>query len=87
MFVGGFDLAAAEALLPRPADKSSLDLVEALGRLVDCNLLRVAADAEGEPRFAMLETIREFAIDQLQDAEAAVLRRRHAANYMALARL
>ena len=85
VFVGGFGLAAAEALLPEPTDASSLDLVEALGRLVDCNLLRVTPDEGAEPRFTMLETIREFATDQLPDAEVGVLRQRHAAYYMALA--
>lgn len=40
------------------------DLVE---QLADASLVTVAETAEGEPRFSMLNTIREFAADQLED--------------------
>jgi hypothetical protein len=42
-------------------------------------------DAEGEPRFRMLETIREFARDQRLEPEGIRLRDRHLAYFVALA--
>ncbi len=60
-FVGGFSAPAAEAAIPDPADDPPIDVIGAIDRLVDHNLVRVAPDASGEPRFTMLETIREFA--------------------------
>jgi tetratricopeptide (TPR) repeat protein len=44
------------------------------------------ADGGDEPRFAMLETVREYALEQLAAAsEEVTLRRRHAAHFLALA--
>ena len=54
--------------------------------LLDKSLLRQVEGADGEPRFTMLETIREYALEQLAaSGEAEVLRRQHAAYYLALA--
>jgi predicted ATPase/DNA-binding CsgD family transcriptional regulator len=63
---------------------SPLDL---LGSLVDKSLiLRADAGADGEPRFTMLETIREYAVEQLVAAgEASNLPARHASYHLALA--
>jgi non-specific serine/threonine protein kinase len=60
-------------------------MLEAVISLVDKSLLLPVDDA-GEPRFAMLETIREFGVEQLaaSDEETAV-RRRHAAWCLAMA--
>jgi DNA-binding CsgD family transcriptional regulator/tetratricopeptide (TPR) repeat protein len=55
---------------------------------VDNSLLRrdEGASSEGETRYSMLETIREFGLEQLEaHAEVAEARRRHAAYYLALA--
>jgi predicted ATPase len=77
VFVGGCRLDAAEALCdlgPR--------VLDGLGSLVDQSLLRRRIDSDGEPRFWMLETIREYACELLGssgDLEAA--RRRHANFY------
>jgi tetratricopeptide (TPR) repeat protein len=66
------------------------DVLEGLGALVAANLLRVDAAARdtGEvryTRFRMLETIREFGLEQLELAgEVATVRRRHALHYLAL---
>ena len=49
-----------QALATRP---SPLDL---LGSLVDNSLVRQAEVTAGEPRFTMLETIREFGLERLE---------------------
>ncbi|MGH2559777.1 MAG: ATP-binding protein [Thermomicrobiales bacterium] len=62
---------------------SVLDL---LASLVDKSLLRQTAGAGGEPRFWMLETIREFGLDRLATAgEEEVVRRGHADYFSAVA--
>jgi predicted ATPase len=55
--------------------------------LVDKSLLRQVDDPEGEPRFAMLETVREYAVERLEaEGDAETWRQRHAGYYLALAR-
>ena len=65
VFVGGCTLEAAEGV----CDVT----LESLGRLVDNNLLR-----RRDGRFMMLETVRHFAVEQLEAAGADEWRRRHA---------
>ena len=77
-FVGGFSLPAAETCVPDPADDPAIDVTRSLDRLVEHNLVRVAADASGEPRFNLLETIREFARAHLAQPEGEQFRDRHA---------
>ena len=88
VFAGGVSLDAAErvaALLepdgdaPRPA----LDLLESL---CDKSLLQHDDQADGEPRFSMLETVREFGLERLAaGADEAAARRAHRACCVALA--
>jgi predicted ATPase/DNA-binding CsgD family transcriptional regulator len=86
VFVGGFTLAAAEAVTLDPADPSGgPDVLTSLDHLVEQNVLTVGPDADGEPRFRMLETIREFARDQLSEPDEVGLRDRHLAYFVALA--
>ena len=76
-FVGGFTIAAAEELLSQ--DEPGVDAVEALESLADQSLIRRLQGEHGEHRLAMLETIREFALERLAEAgEMDELRRRHA---------
>ena len=78
VFSGGCTLAAAEAVCG-----ADLDAVSAL---VEQSLLRRDEAAPGEPRFRMLETIREYARERLDELPAAgELRRRHAEHFLALA--
>jgi tetratricopeptide (TPR) repeat protein len=65
-----------------PPQRSALDLVEAL---VDKSLLRQVEMPNGAVRLLMLETIREYALAQLEaSGEAEQLRRRHATYFLAL---
>jgi predicted ATPase len=76
VFVDGSTLAAAEAVL---APERELDVLEGLASLVEKSLVREHEGVRGEPRFSMLETIREYAGERLDEAgEAEQLRGRHA---------
>jgi predicted ATPase/DNA-binding CsgD family transcriptional regulator len=63
VFAGGCTLEAAEVVTPSAV--STLDLAASLA---DKSLLRIDDDPDGEKRFGMLETIREFAWQRLTDA-------------------
>ncbi len=82
VFAGGFTLPAAESV--RPAGQPpALDVVTAL---VERSLLQRATADGDEPRFAMLETIREFAMDELAaNGELPAAERAHAAYFRGLA--
>ena len=92
VFVGSFDLDAAERVArdeghgashPHGPHPSPLEL---LGALVDKSLVVRADGGTDEPRFTMLETIREYALEQLIGAgEGARLLARHAAYHLTLA--
>jgi predicted ATPase/class 3 adenylate cyclase len=67
VFVGGSRLEAAEAVCD--FDGAFGDgLLDALDSLVEKSLLRQRQDSDGEPRFWMLETIREFGLELLESA-------------------
>jgi predicted ATPase/DNA-binding winged helix-turn-helix (wHTH) protein len=84
-FVGGCTLEAAEAVCNTTRDLG-MDLFEALSSLVDKNLVQHTGRAEVEQRFAMLETIREYAFECLTDSgEQSAARRAHAAYCLVLA--
>lgn len=73
VFSGGWSLDAAETVCE--AD------LETLASLLDKSLIRREGD-----RFSMLETIREFAVEQLEmSVEAEEVRRRHAGYFTAMA--
>ncbi len=83
VFAGGFTLEAAEAVTTD--DELDLELFEGLERLVEHSLVR-QTEAEGEPRFLMLETIREYGLEQLEArGEADAAYGRHAAWFRDLA--
>ena len=82
IFLGGFTLEAAEAVCN--ADGAlSMEIVDGIAALLDQSLLQREAGFDGEPRFRMLETIREFALEQLRaQGEEPRLRERHYATYL-----
>ncbi len=83
VFRGGFDLEMAEAVCGPPGEIGG-EVVELMGELVDQSLVRVDETTD-EPRFAMLETIREYAGDMLQQrGESEALSARHAAAMLEL---
>jgi len=62
------------------------DAFDGLASLVDKSLLRAEDDASGGPRYRILETVREFALERLTaDGELEVVQRRHAEFCSALA--
>jgi predicted ATPase/DNA-binding CsgD family transcriptional regulator/Tfp pilus assembly protein PilF len=83
VFVGGFPLGAFGEVCD-PDGALGLDGLAAVESLLDKSLLRPEpAAAQTEPRFGMLETLREYALERLRDSgeEAATLRR-HACYYL-----
>jgi predicted ATPase/DNA-binding winged helix-turn-helix (wHTH) protein len=84
-FVGGCTLEAVEAVCNTSRDLG-VDLFEGLSSLVDKNLVQRVDRAEAEPRFAMLETIREYALELLIGiGEEPAVRRAHAAYCLVVA--
>ena len=61
-------------------DETGVDILDGLTSLVDKSLIRRADQGTGEPRLLMLETIREYAAERLEeDPEfGAAARRAHA---------
>jgi len=79
VFVGGFDISAAENV----AGEVAGEVIAGLGSLIDFGIVRRQEDVGGEPRFRMLETIREFGLERLAGpdgypGDGATTRRRHA---------
>jgi non-specific serine/threonine protein kinase len=68
VFIGGFTLdgaAAVGALAPKRDPADDLALVRRLAALVDASLVQQAGDDGGARRYVMIETVREFAREQL----------------------
>jgi predicted ATPase/class 3 adenylate cyclase len=84
VFTGGWTLASAEAVCD--PDELGLDALDGLASLVDKSLLR-RVEPPGQPsRFSMLETIREFGLEQLEaSGDLAPVQRRHAEHFLRLA--
>ena len=80
VFSGGWTLETAEAV----CGEDGLDVLGTLSSLVDESLVRPLRRPAGVPRFAMLETIRDYAIELLGASdEAETLRRRHGEHMLA----
>ena len=85
VFAGGFTLEAAEAVV-RCAGARVQSAFDGIASLIDRSLLEQTAETGDEPRYAMLETIRDFAREQLAaSGEAERARRCHAAYVLGLA--
>ncbi|MCC6457525.1 MAG: helix-turn-helix domain-containing protein [Caldilineaceae bacterium] len=87
VFSGGFDLEAVEAVgrSRQESDRASASagLHSSLHALVGKSLVRVETTSSGEQRFLLLETLREFALEQLHaQGEVAEMRQRHYRAYL-----
>jgi predicted ATPase/class 3 adenylate cyclase len=84
VFVGGCTIESAEGI--GDLDESlGLDVLDSISPLVAGSLVRQQEQPDGEPRFSMLETIREYALERLEESgEAPLVRRRHGEHFLAL---
>jgi predicted ATPase/serine/threonine protein kinase len=84
-FVGGCTLEAIEAVCDTKSDLS-LDLLEGMASMVDKSLMQQVEHEQGESRFIMLETIREYGLEKLTaSGEEVMTKRSHAAYCLVLA--
>ena len=85
VFVGGCELDCAEPVCGPPSELDGVEVIDCLTFLADQSLVR-AEDVDGETRFRMLDTIREFASERLaENGERNEIERRHSATFLDLA--
>jgi predicted ATPase/serine/threonine protein kinase len=85
VFAGGCTLEAVESVSDTKQDLQ-MDVLDGMASMVDKSLARQIEHADGEPRFVLLETIREYGLEKLKDSgEEAETRRAHAAYCLVLA--
>jgi predicted ATPase len=83
VFAGGWTLDAAEAVC---GGDGGPEVIEGLASLVEKSMVRHRRAAQGEPGFEMLETIREFALERLEErGDAERVRLAHALFFLRLA--
>ncbi|MEO8285193.1 MAG: LuxR C-terminal-related transcriptional regulator [Chloroflexota bacterium] len=83
VFAGGATLEAIDVVCGTPERSDTFTDMTAL---VEQSMVRQNIDAEGEPRIVMLETIGEYALEQLRaNGEETISRARHADYYLGLA--
>lgn len=79
VFAGGFTLEAAEGV------GEAEEVMDLLAELIEQSLVTVKRDA-GEARYGMLEPVRQYSLEKLEEnGEAVVAKDRHAGHYLALA--
>ena len=82
VFVGGFTIDAATEVV----GQREPDVLDGMMTLVSSSLVNLSTGSRGEPRYLMLETIREFALHQLADSgEELEIRRAHVQYYTSMA--
>jgi predicted ATPase len=85
VFVGGATIEAIEAVCDTRQDLK-VDLWSGIELLVDNSLIRRMNAEDSEPRFTMLETMREYGMERLAaEGEEQYTRKAHAAYYLVLA--
>ncbi len=87
VFAGGCDLDALTAVaVAENNEGGGADPLQLAAGLLDVSLITVTEGADGEPRVGMLETVREYAVERLeQGGELDEIRRRHAEYYAGFA--
>lgn len=76
VFTGGWDLRAAQSICGQDC---RADVLQTLSNLVDKSLVSIVDSRGAEPRFKMLETVRVFALERLEESgERAEMQLRHA---------
>ncbi len=85
VFAGGFVLSGAEVVAS--ADESGLDALDGVASLAEKNIVQHVSGLDSEePRFRMLETVREFGLERLAaSGESENIQRAHARYYADLA--
>lgn len=84
VFSGGADLDAVSAIV---LPESQVDTLELVAELVDVSLLDLTEGDDGEPRVALLDTTRAFALEALeQNGELDDVRNLHAQHYLSVVR-
>lgn len=84
VFVGGCTFEAMETVCNLDGNMG-MEVLDEMESLVSKSLLRQEEQADGEPRLVMLETIREYAQERLQETgETDALQRQHANYYLAM---
>lgn len=94
VFAGGFTLEAAQAVckvvaadsVPDADQAQGIAVLDGVAALVNQNLLKQMEQVGNEPRFGMLETLREYGLERLAASNVAeAVRRQHAEYFLALA--
>ena len=86
VFAGGWTLEAAESVGAAGSVEAE-DVFAFLGNLVEQSLVEAEGMAGGTVRYGMLEPVRQYALERLQESgEREETRRRHAAFYLGMAR-
>ena len=85
VFAGGCTFDAAEAVC-NPDAELGIDVLDGIASLVDKSLVRRMETSDNEPRYGLLETIREYASERLEETgDADEVRRRHARYFLDIA--
>jgi predicted ATPase/DNA-binding XRE family transcriptional regulator len=85
VFAGGFTFDAVTAIYADTSD-TSFSVLDGLALLLDQSLVQHEISTAGEVRLSMLETLRDYAVEQLiARQEADILRQRHAQYYVQFA--
>jgi predicted ATPase len=83
VFMGGWTIEAAKAIYDIG---NEAEVLQHMSALVDQSLVQQQANIQHEPRFTMLETVRGYALERLEESgELERLRRRHAHYFLKLA--
>ena len=85
VFVGGCTLEAIEAICA-PLYRRANQVLDGVASLIDKSLLQQQEQEDGQPRFLMLETIREYGLEVLEaSGEVEATQQAHGAYYLRLA--